>query len=129
VGTPAILYLSTATQVNSAIGFAVANLLNNIYQGKFSATTPAAGTGGGGGGGGGYGGCPHPDQYLELADGSWRKACLLEVGDRLMPPDRLTAPDGGETTILSLRRKSTPDWISVEFHNGDFMTVTPDHRF
>lgn len=120
VGSPAICYPAAATYAQLAIALAAVAQLAVIFQGKVTGSTTAAGTGGGGGGGGGFG-CPHPDQQIDTVTGS-RRAGMLRVGDELMTPT-------GPARIMRLDRKASATWISVEFHNGERVTVTPEHRF
>ena len=121
VGTPDILFPSTATQQQLAPGIAAASILGNIYQGKVTGVTPAGGTGGGGGGGGGYGGCPHPRQIVRTRD-RYVQARDLRPGDALLTPD-------GYREIVSIALLPRHEWISVTFDSGVLVTVTADHRF
>lgn len=121
VGTPDILFPSTATQQQLAPAFAAASILGNVYQGKLVGITPASGSGGGSGGGGGFNGCPHPFQILRTRDG-YRAAFQLRPGDELLTP-------AGYRAILSITRRLHHEWIEARFDSGAVATVTPDHRF
>ncbi len=84
------------------------------------------GTGGeGGGGGGGGGGCPAPEAGVLLADGTYRPAGLLQIGDAIWSVGEDDGPGTYAVTAVKVLARSARAAISLD--DGTRVIYSPRH--
>ncbi len=84
------------------------------------------GTGGeGGGGDGGGGACPAPEVGVLLADGTYRPAGLLRVGDRVWTVGEDEGPGQYQVTAVEVYRES--ERLALTLDDGTRLVYSPRH--
>lgn len=95
---------------------------------SFPASFSASGASGGSGGGtGGGGACPAPDVFLLMADGSYKLAGDIRVGDMLVAWDEESRSFVKE--FVTFASPDTNDRWSISLSNGESGKFAHNHRF